>query len=204
MHHKAVAQVTAFLRRNDLPQGHLHLLRLLDAIHQSDFIAQPDAVGVCDDGGLAEHITHDQVGALAAHAGQCQQLFKGGGHFAVVFIPQYPHTGRDIPGLAAAQPTGLDNGFNLLGLCRSQCCYIGIFCKQVLYHNVHPGIGALGRQPDADQQLPGVVIIQRAGCIRIFCFQPVDDLERQLLFGREIFCRSSFLHLNPSFPVNVL
>ena len=36
---------------------------------KADFIAQPDAVGVGDDGGLAEHIPHDEVCALAPYAG---------------------------------------------------------------------------------------------------------------------------------------
>ena len=61
VHHKAVAQVAALFRRNDFPQGHFHLLRLLDAVHKADLVAQTDAVGVGDNGRFAEHIAHDQV-----------------------------------------------------------------------------------------------------------------------------------------------
>ena len=78
MHHKTMAQIAAFLGRDDLPQGHFYFLRLLDAVHKADPVAQPDAVGICHDGWLAKHIAHDEVRALAAHAGQSQQLFKSG------------------------------------------------------------------------------------------------------------------------------
>ena len=186
MHHKAVAKVAAFLRRNDLPQGHLHLLRLLNAVHKADLIAQPDAVGVGNDGGLAEHIPHDEVCALAPYAGQSEQLLKGIGHTAVVLIPQHPHTSRDIPRLGVSQPAGLDDGFNVLRLGGSQRRYAWVFCKQLLHHNVHPGIRALGGQPHADQQLPCVVVVQGATSIRVFGLETPDDLQRQRFFCGKI------------------
>ena len=151
MHHKAVAKVAAFLRRDDLPQRHLHLLRFLNAAHKANFIAQPDAVGVGNDGGLAEHVPHNEVCALAPYAGQGKQFVKGVGHPAVVLVPQHPHTGRDIPRLGMSQSAGLDDGFNVLRLGGSQRRHAGVFCKQLLHHNVHPGIRALGGQPHADQ-----------------------------------------------------
>ena len=93
MHHETVAQITALFGRDDLPERHLHLLRFLDAVHKADLVAQADAVGVGDDGGLAEHVAHDEICALAAHAGQCQQFLKGRRYLAVVLVPQHPHTG---------------------------------------------------------------------------------------------------------------
>ena len=93
MHHETVAQITALFGRDDLPECHLHLLRFLDAVHKADLVAQADAVGVGDDGGLAEHVAHDEICALAAHAGQCQQFLKGRRYLAVVLVPQHPHTG---------------------------------------------------------------------------------------------------------------
>ena len=50
-------------------------------------------------------------------------------------------------------------------------------------------IGALGRQPDAHQQLPGVVVVQRAACVGILRLEPPDDLQSQLFFGRQVFGR---------------
>ena len=90
------------------------------ADHKANFIAQPDAVGVGNDGGLAEHVPHNEVCALAPYAGQGKQFVKGVGHPAVVLVPQHPHTGRDIPRLGMSQSAGLDDGFNVLRLGGSQ------------------------------------------------------------------------------------
>lgn len=84
--------------------------------------------------------------------------------------------------LGVPQPAGLYDGFDLLRLCGSQCGYIGVFGKQILHHNIHTGIGALGSQTYTDQQLPGVVVIQRTPGIRVFGFQAVDHFQRQHLF----------------------
>ena len=156
-----VAEITAFFRRNDLPQFLFDFCRFLNAVHQADAVAQPDAVGVSHDGRLAEHIPHNQVGAFAAHTGQAQQRVKVAGHFAAVFIPQLAHTGRNIPRLAAPQAAGFYNGFDFFRFGRCQRFHTGISGKQVLHHHVYTGVGALCRQPYRHQQLPGVVIIQR-------------------------------------------
>ena len=146
-------------------------------------------MGVGHDGRLAEHVAHDEVRALAADAGQGQQFFKGGGHLAVVLVPQHPHTGGDVPRLGAAQAAGLYDGFNVLRFCGGKGGHAGVFCKQIFHHDVHPCIGALGRQPHTDQQLPGVVIIQCAPGVRVLLFQPVDDLQCQRLLGGQVFRR---------------
>ena len=203
VHDEPMAQVAALFGRDDLPQCHFHLLRFFDAVHQTDLIAQADAVGVRYDGRLAEHIAHDKVRALPAHAGQRQQLFKGGGHLAVVPVTQHPHTGRDIPRLAAAQPARLDDGFDVLRFGSGQRRHIGVLCKQVLHDDVHPRVGALCSQPHADQQLPGVVVVQCAACVWVFLFQSVNDRARQRLFGGKIFRRGSFAHEIASFHIRI-
>ena len=199
MHHKAVAQVAAFFGRDDLPQSHLHFLRLLDAIHKADLVAQPDAVGVGHNGRFAEHIAHEEVGALAADAGQGQQFLKGGGHLTSVFVPQHPHTGRNIPRLGMSQAAGFDDGLNVLRFGGGKGGHIGVLRKQIFHHDVHPGVGALGGQTHADQQLPRMVVVQRAPGIRVFLFQPVDHLQRQRLFCGKIF-RLLFPGRHPTTP----
>ena len=62
-----------------------------------------------------------------------------------------------------------------------------IFFKQGLHYHVHPGIGALGRQPDAYQKLPRMVVVQRTACVGVFGLEPPDDLQRQFLLGRQVF-----------------
>ena len=48
MVHQPVAEITALLRGNDLPQRHFHLFGFLDVIYQPNAVAQPDAVGGLD------------------------------------------------------------------------------------------------------------------------------------------------------------
>ena len=57
MVNKTMAEITAFFRRNDLPQSHLHLLRILDAVNQTDTVRQTDTVCVCHDRRFAKDIS---------------------------------------------------------------------------------------------------------------------------------------------------
>ena len=121
---------------------------------------------------FAEHIPHNQVGAFAPHAGQGEQSVKVIRHLAAVLVPQLAHTGRNIPRLAAAQPAGAHNRLNVGRVGFGQGLHAGVFGEQVLHHNVHPFVGALGGQPHFHQQLPGLAVIQRAVGKRVFLFQP--------------------------------
>ena len=139
-------------------------------------------MGVRYNGGLAEHIAHDQVGTFAANAGQFQQGVKIIGHVAVILVAQHPHTGADIPRLAAPQSAGPHDLFNFLRLRGGQSGHIRVFGKQILYHNVHAGIGALCSKAHFHQQLPGVLVIQRTVRKRVFFFQPLNADGGQLFF----------------------
>ena len=70
MIHKSVAEVVAFVRRYKLPKFHLHLLRILYPVYQSHSIDKAYTVGICYNGRFAIDIANDEVGTLAAHAGQ--------------------------------------------------------------------------------------------------------------------------------------
>ena len=143
-------------------------------------------MGICHDGWLAKHIAHDEVCALAAHAGQSQQLFKSGGDLTIVFVPQHPHTGGDIPRFGVPKAAGFHNGFDVLRFCGSQCGYTGVLGEQVLDHDIHAGIRTLRGQPDTDKQLPCMGVVQGAPGIRILFFQTVNDLQCQSLPGGKI------------------
>ena len=108
MVYKAVAEVIALFRRDDLPEFALYLCRLFDVVDEADQVAETDAVGVGDDGRLAEDIAHDKVCALAADAGQGQELFECLRHMIIVLLVQDAHAGADVAGLAAAQAAGAD------------------------------------------------------------------------------------------------
>lgn len=102
-----------------------HLLRLLDAIHQPDFIAQPDAVGICDDGGLANTSPMIRLALLRPTPGSASSLQR----WWVLCSCIYPAVlaQAEISGLAAAQPTGLDDGFVSSGSAAANAATLGYF-----------------------------------------------------------------------------
>ena len=116
MIYQPMAEVAALLWRNNLPEGHLYLLWLLDPVHQSDPVGQTDAVGIRDNGGFPEHITHDQIGAFSANPRQSQQGIKIIRHTAAMPVAKYFHTGAVVPGLAVSQTAGLNDGINIHNL----------------------------------------------------------------------------------------
>lgn len=68
--YKTVAQIVAFFRRNDLPQFHFYFLWIFDVIHQSDPVAQADAVRVRHDRRFSKYISHNQIGTFASDTRQ--------------------------------------------------------------------------------------------------------------------------------------
>ena len=180
---QTVAKIAAFLGRNDLPQGHFHLFRVLAILHQPNAVAQANAMGVGYNGRLAEHIAHDQIGAFAPHAGQAQKGVEIIGHLAAIFVLQHLHAGADIARFAAPKAAGLYNGLNLLHRGFGQSLHRGIFGIQPLHHHIHARIGALGGQTHRNQQLPRIVIIQRAACIGISLLQQRNGLQCAFFFG---------------------
>ena len=64
---KPMAEFTALLRRHDLPEFHLHLFRILDAVHQPDPVAESDTVGIRHDRRLAKDIPHDEIGTFSSY-----------------------------------------------------------------------------------------------------------------------------------------
>ena len=81
---------------------------------------------------------------------------------------------------------GLDDGFDVLRFCGSQCGYTGVLGEQVLDHDIHAGIRTLRGQPDTDKQLPCMGVVQGASGIRILFLQTVNDLQCQSLPGGKI------------------
>ena len=66
--YKPVAEVIAFLWRNDLPEFHFHFFRVLQVMDKTDAVGKADTVGICYNGWFAEYITHDKVGTFAANS----------------------------------------------------------------------------------------------------------------------------------------
>ena len=188
MVYKAVAEVIALFRRDDLPEFALYLCRLFDVVDEADQVAEADAVGVGDDGRFAEDVAHDKVCALSADAGQSQELFEGLRHMVVVLVVKDAHTGTDVAGLAAAQAAGADDLLDFLRFGGGKCRNVREFFVQQRCDLVHTGIGALGCKADTHQELPGLFIVQCALCDRILCFQTFDYLQGEFFSAFFLFC----------------
>lgn len=162
MQHAPVAEIVALLRRQHFHKGFFHLHRVCAVRHKAQPPGHADAVGVGHHGGQVENIAAYQVRAFAPDAGQAQKVLHGLGHLAAVFVDEHPAHGGQVPRFAAAQPAGLYNGLDGFGLGPGKGLQRGVAGAQLLRHNVHPRVGALGAQPHADKQLPRAGVIQAA------------------------------------------
>lgn len=107
--------------------------------------------------------------------------------------PQHPHAGADISGFAFAETAGTHDFFDFFHGCICQSIDIRKFFIQFRYDHVYAGIGTLCGQTDTDKKLPGFVVIQTAGGIRVCLFQTADDFQCQFfLFSVCIFPVLSF------------
>ena len=114
MQHKAVAEIRGFFGWDDLAQRVFHLDRVLDIFDKAQPVGQPDAVGIGDDGGLPIDVAQDQVGGLAADAGQFQKICHIVRHFAAEVGQQHLGAGFEVTRFGAEQAAGLDAFLNRL------------------------------------------------------------------------------------------
>ncbi len=166
MEHQPVAEVVGLLRREHPAQLHLHLHRVLGAVGEAQQAGDADAVGVRHHhAGHMEHIPQHQVGRLAAHSGQLQQLLHGAGDLSSVIPQQHLGGPHDVPGLGPEKASGVDVLFHLRHVGPGQVLQGGESGVQGGGDLVHPLVGALGRQTHGEQQLIVLFIIQGADSI---------------------------------------
>ena len=110
---KSVAEIVAFLRRDDLPERHLDFFRVF-FVNKSDPVAQTDAVCVRNDRRFAEHIAHDQIGAFASDTRESEQRIKIIRYFGIIHIAQHAHAAADVFGFAFAESARTNDLFNFL------------------------------------------------------------------------------------------
>ena len=175
MEHHPVAEIAGLLRRDAGPQLLLHLQGVLGPVRQPQQAGDPDAVGVADVARLAVHVPQDQVGGLAAHAGQPQQVLHIVRHPAAEIRQQHLRRGHDIPGLGPPEAAGADVFPHLLRAGGGKGLQGRKPGKQRRGHLVHPGVGALGRQAHGKQQLIVLSIVQGTRRVGIQLLQPPDD-----------------------------
>lgn len=184
-----VAEVRAFLRGEDLAQLLLHFFRLL-ACTQPQPPADADAMGVADDAARdGIQVAQQQIGGFPPHAGQAQQLLHGAGNFSAVVRQQHLTGEDDIPRLVLVKAAGADVVFHIGDIRRRHGFQGGVGGKESGGHQIHPGVGTLGGEPDGDHQLIVLRVVQGAGRIVVALFENIND-------G---FCLFFFVHENRSF-----
>ena len=171
-----MAEVVGLLRGEHLPQLHLHLGGIFGAVGEAQQTGDPDTVGVGHHHpGHVEHVPQHQVGCLAAHTGQLQELLHGARHLAAV-VPQEHLGGQDdVPGLGPEEAGGMYVLLHLGHVRLSQGLQGGEPGKQGGGDFVHPLVGALGRQAHGEQQLIVLLIFQGAQAVGVERFQRVDN-----------------------------
>ena len=127
--HQPVTEVIALIWRYKLPQFHLNLLRIFYPVNQSHSVDKAYTVGICYNGRFAVDITHDEVCALAAYAGELKQLIKTVRNLAIIGINKHIHTCTNISGLALPQSARSHNGLDVTDIGSSQFFYSRIFGK---------------------------------------------------------------------------
>ena len=176
-----MAEVVGLLRGQHGPQVFLHLFRGgIGGKPQPPRDA--DAVGVGHHGGLAVYVPQHQVGGLAAHPGQLQQVLHVVGDFAAKLLFDHPAGAQNVLGLGPPEPAGVDELPDLLLGALTEGLQGGEAGKQCGGHQVYPGVGALGREPHGDEKLQGVGVVQGADGVGVFMLQGLDRLQGQLFF----------------------
>ena len=132
-------------------------------------------MGVADVAVPAVDVAQDQVGSLAAHAGQGEQVVHIVRDFAAEALQQHLRGGHDVTGLGTPEAAGLDVCTHLVHIGGGEGLQRGIAGKQGGRDHIYAGVGTLGRQADGEQQLVVLSVIQRAQGVRVQLFQGRND-----------------------------
>ena len=123
-------------------------------------------MGVADVPLFSVDVPQDQVGGLAAHAGQAQQVLHVVRHPAAELLHQHSAGGHDVPGLGAPEAGGVDDLPHLLLAGGGQGLQGGKLLIEDGGHHVHAGVGTLGGQADGEEELIGLFGIKGEGALR--------------------------------------
>ena len=127
--------------------------------------------------GRAEH----HVGGLAGGAGDGQHLFHGLRHLAAELGNHLLRRAHDGLGLVVEEAGAADIVGQNLRAHRREIRRRGVLGEQAGRHFVDALIGALGGKNGGHQQLPRVVMVERAGGGRVHLVQAAQDFGDALL-----------------------
>ena len=94
-----MAEIRGFFGGQCHAQLPFHLQRIGAAVRNTEAARDADTVGIADIGRLVVDIAEDEVGGLAAHAGQGGELFHGGRHIPLIFFCNDAAGFHDVFGL---------------------------------------------------------------------------------------------------------
>ena len=169
-----MTKIRGFLLGQHLPQLLLHLHRVL-TLGQTQFIGNPDAMGVADHGGLMVNISQQQIGRFPAHAGQLQKVVHIVRHFPVKVAAEHLTGQHNVTGLMAVETAGPDIFLHFGNVRVGEIVQGGEPLKQRRGDQIHPRVGTLGRQPHGNHQFIILLIVQCTQGIGVGDFQCFDD-----------------------------
>ncbi len=138
-------------------------------------LCQAGNVGIDDHCRNLEGGAEDDIGGLAADAGEGGQLAQGGRNLAVVVFNQPLGTANEMTGLGMIKAGGADQCFDLGEICRAEGGGIRIAGKETGGDKIHPYVRTLGGEDGGNEELKGGAMRQRTlGCRIKFC-QSVED-----------------------------
>ena len=109
----AVAEIGAFLRRQDGAQLLFHLFRLF-SVRKTQAAADADAVGIADHAsGCTVKVTQQQIRRFSTHTGDAEQFLHGTGNLTAVVGKQHLTAQDDIPGLVLVKAAGMNQLLNM-------------------------------------------------------------------------------------------
>lgn len=170
----AVAKIGAVLRREDGAELRLDLFRLFP-VRQTQPIADPNAMRVADDGGLAVKVAQQQVCRLASDAREGQKRLHRVGHFAVIEVAEHLARQHDVARLVLVKSARMHQRLDLGDVGVGKGIERRKAREQRGRDEVHAGVGTLRRKPHGDHQLIIFFVMQRAQRVGIAFAEDGND-----------------------------
>lgn len=138
-------------------------------------LCQAGNVGIDDHRRNLEGGAEDDVGGLAADAGEGGQIAQSGRNFALVALDQTLGTADEMAGLGMVKAGGADQRFDLGRICLTEGGGIRIAGKETGGDEVDTLVGTLGRKDGGNQEFKGGTMRQGTLGGRIKFCQPVEE-----------------------------
>lgn len=141
----------------------------------AETLRQAGNVGIDDHRRDLEGGAEDDVGGLAADAGEGGQRRQGGWNFAVVALDQPLGAADEVAGFNMIKTGGTDQCFDLAEICLAEGGSIRVAGKEAGGDEVDAQVSALGGKDGGDEEFKGGAMCQGALGTRIKLCQSVEE-----------------------------